>query len=257
MHGLTGTPNEMLFLARRFHQEGYSSFCPLLYKHGQPLSVLKYCRWQDFYFFLKEDFRRFKESLAGRKVFVSGLSMGALFALLLAYEFPQNISGIVALAPTLFYDGWNMPWARVFLPLIYLTPFKYFLYFKEEPPYGIKSKLIRKHVENYYQRANLEDLTEVDKYGYPFIPVSLMQQLDKLAKFIIKRLKYIKAPIQIIQAQDDDLASLKNSSLIYRRIGSGEKELVLLKDSYHVITADKERNKVFSAMKDFIFRYNN
>ncbi len=256
IHGLTGTPNEMLFLARKFHEQGYSSFCPLLYKHGRPLRVLKYCRWEDFYFFLKKDFSKFRESLPQAKIFVSGLSMGALFALLLAYEFPRDITGIIALAPTLFYDGWNMPWLRILLPLVYLTPLKYFFYFKEEPPYGIKSKLIRQHVEHYYKGANLDDLTKVDKYGYPFIPVSLMQQLDRLAKFLIKRLGSIKAPIQIIQAENDDLASAENSRLIYRRIGSKDKEIVLLKDSYHVITADKERNRVFDLMRKFILRHN-
>ena len=255
VHGLTGTPNEMLFLADHFHKEGYSSFCPVLYKHGRPLKVLKHCSWEDFYYFLKKDFMEFKDSLPSRKVFVGGLSMGALLSLLLAYDFPNDIAGVMVLAPTLFYDGWNMSWARIFLPFVYLTPLKYCFYFKEETPYGIKSMAIRQYVENYYRRAGLEDLEKVDKYGYPFIPVSLMYQLSRLAKYLVKRIGSIKMPVQIIQAENDDLASVKNSQFIYQRIGSDDKEMLFLKDSYHVITADKERGKVFSYMKKFVFEH--
>ena len=255
VHGLTGTPNEMRFLARQFNAEGMTVFCPLLYNHGQSLKVLKYCHWQDFYSHLKNDFISFQRTHSEAKIFVSGLSVGALLALTLAYDFP-DIAGVIALAPTLFYDGWNMPWIRILLPLVYLSPLKYCFYFKEEPPYGIKSKVIRQHVENYYKKARLDDLEGVAKYGYPFIPTSLMQQLDKLAKYLMKKLPFIKVPLQLIQAENDDLASVKNSQFIYQNIGSEDKELVLLKDSYHVITADKERGKVFDFMKNFISRHN-
>jgi len=41
-----------------------------------------------------------------------------------------------------------------------------------------------------------------------------------------------------------DMTSVKNSLFIYKRIGSAVKEMVLLQDSYHVITADQERERV-------------
>ena len=52
--------------------------------------------------------------------------------LLLADEFKERVSGVCCLAPTLFYDGWNTPWARFILPLGYFTPLRHFFYFKEE-----------------------------------------------------------------------------------------------------------------------------
>jgi len=61
-------------------------------------------------------------------------------------------------------------------------------------------------------------------------------------------------PIQLMQAKDDDVASVKNSKLIYDTVGSEIKEMVLLYNSYHVITADQERETVAEKVADFFYR---
>jgi esterase/lipase len=61
-------------------------------------------------------------------------------------------------------------------------------------------------------------------------------------------------PVQLIQAKDDDVASVKNSKFIYDRISSKIKEIVLLYNSYHVITADKEREMVAAKVTGFFDR---
>jgi carboxylesterase len=61
-------------------------------------------------------------------------------------------------------------------------------------------------------------------------------------------------PVQLIQAKDDDVASVKNSKFIYDRISSKTKEIVLLYDSYHVITADQERETVAERVTGFFDR---
>ena len=60
----------------------------------------------------------------------------------------------------------------------------------------------------------------------------------------------------IIQAKDDDVASVKNSKFIYDRVSSEIKEMVLLYNSYHVITADQERETVAEKVADFFHRVN-
>ncbi|MCX5679899.1 MAG: hypothetical protein NTZ95_04505, partial [Candidatus Omnitrophica bacterium] len=45
IHGLTGTPNEMKFIANFFNRKGYSVACPRLAYHGEPLWVLKKAKW--------------------------------------------------------------------------------------------------------------------------------------------------------------------------------------------------------------------
>ena len=251
IHGLTGTPNEMKFLANYLYRKGYSVICPRLAHHGEPLHILKRAKWQEFYQSVREALSKIPP---GQNVFVAGLSMGALLALLLAEEFPDRISGVTCLSPTLFYDGWNIPWTQRLLPLAYYTPIRHFAYFKEEPPYGIKNKHIRQKVHEYYEHASLTDASAVEKYGYPYFPVTLFCELRLLIGNLKKKLRRIKTPVQLIQANEDDMTSVKNSQFIHDRVSSQEKEIVLLYNSYHVITADQERETVARKMHEFFVK---
>ncbi len=251
IHGLTGTPNEMKGLANFFYRRGYSVLCPRLAHHGEPLHILKRAKWQEFYQSVKE---AFLEIPTDQKIFTAGLSMGALLALLLAEEFPERISGVTCLSPTLFYDGWNIPWSHCLLPLAYYTPIRYFAYFKEEPPYGIKNERIRSKVHEYYKNATFADVSEALQYGYPYFPVTILCELRLLILELMKKMSRIRVPVQMIQASEDDMTSVKNSQFIYDRIASAQKEIVLLHDSYHVITADQERRIVAQKMNEFFCR---
>jgi carboxylesterase len=250
IHGLTGTPNEMKYLAQYLSKRGYAVVCPRLANHGQPLPILKSTKWQQFYQSAREAFQQI-ENPSARPVFAAGLSMGALLALLLAEEFPEKISGVSCLSPTLFYDGWNVPWNHRLLPLGYFTPLHHLYYYKEEPPYGIKNEAVRRLVHEYYKKADIHDVSGLAKYGYPYFPISLFCQLRLLINHLKKKLGKITVPVQLIQAKDDDMTSVKNSEFIYNRIQSKNKELFLLYNSYHVITADQERETVALKAEEF------
>ena len=56
-------------------------------------------------------------------------------------------------------------------------------------------------------------------------------------------------PALIVHAADDDVASKRNALYVERHLG-GPKELMLLEDSYHMITVDKQRNDVIRAVVD-------
>lgn len=248
VHGLTGTPNEMRSLGNYFHRKGYTSVCPRLANHGEPIHILKYTKWEAFYDSVRTAFLELKTD---GPVFTAGLSMGALLSLLLAAEFPDRIAGVSCLSPTLFYDGWNVPWSRFLLPLAYYTPIRHIAYFKEEPPYGIKNEAIRNRVHEYYKKADLNNLSAMDKYGYPYFPVTLFCELRRLINHLKKVLPKITVPLQLVQANDDDMTSTKNSQYIYNQVSSKVKEIVLMYNSYHVITADQERETVAQKMESF------
>lgn len=249
VHGLTGTPHEMRFLSNSLNKQGYSVICPRLANHGQPLGILKNTRWQDFY----QSVRNAYMAIEGKDelVFAAGLSMGALLVLLLAEEFPGRIAAVSCLSPTLFYDGWNTPWYSCFLPILYLTALKHFFYFKEDPPYGVKNEAVRKIIHKYYSQARLDDIEMAAQYGYAYFPVTLLYQLQLCVKALEKKLASVNIPVQLIQARNDDVTSIKNSEFIYNRIKSERKELVLLDNSYHLITADYERSKVAEKLEEF------
>lgn len=249
IHGMTGTPHEMRYIAAYLNKNGYTVSVPRLAKHGAPIHILKHARWQEFYATIRANYLQIKETHT--EVYTAGLSMGALLAVLLAEEFKLDIRAVSCLAPTLFYDGWNCPWYRCLLPLSYITGLKYFFFFKEEHPYGVKNRAIQRLIHEFYAKARLEDMASVAQFGYPYFPVSLLHQLEKLVVHLTPRLSSVISPIQLIHAKEDDMASLKNSQFIYDRAASPVKELVVLENSYHIITADQERETVARKMTDF------
>lgn len=253
IHGLTGTPNEMRAVANYLNKKGFSIVCPHLANHGEPIWVLKNTKWQDFYRSVRDVFIKGELARTKGPIFISGLSLGALLALVAADEFKDRVRGVSCLAPTLFYDGWNTPLSNYFMGFA-CTPLRHFFFFKEEPPYGIKNEAMQQRIHKYYGTALLDDMQDVAQYGYPYFPVSLLFQLQLLVKYLKKKLPRMHFPVQMIQAKDDDMTSVKNSKFIYDRIGSETKEIVLLYNSYHVITADQERDVVAEKMAGFFNR---
>lgn len=253
IHGLTGTPNEMKPVAMHLNKKGYSVICPRLANHGEEIWVLKRSKWQDFYRSVRDVVTKGEAAGFSGPIFTAGLSIGALLALLLADEFRDKIRGVSCLAPTLFYDGWNMPLSKYLLPLA-STPLRHLYFFKEEPPYGIKNEAIQQRIHRYYDKVRLADIEGVAQYGYPYFPVTLLHQLHLLVKYIMKKIPDMDFPVQTIQAKDDDMTSIKNSKFIYENIKSEMKEMVLLYDSYHVITADQERDLVAEKTEYFFAR---
>ena len=253
IHGLTGTPNEMKYLANYLNKRGYTVICPKLANHGESIWVLKQTSWQELYASVREALVTGVMAQFNGPIFVSGLSMGALLALLLADEFKDRIRGVSCLAPTLFYDGWNTPLSKLFFPFAY-TPLRHLAYFKESPPYGIKNEIIQQRIHKYYSTARLDDMEGAAQYGYPYFPITLLHQLQLLVKYLNKKLPGMSFPIQLMQAKDDDIASVKNSKFIYDSVRSEIKEMVLLYNSYHVITADQERETVAEKAADFFYR---
>ncbi len=250
VHGLTGTPNEMRFLANYLNKKGYSVICPRLANHGEPIWILKKTRWQEFYRSVKSVVESDEVMECPGRVFVSGLSMGALLSLMIAHDYKDRIAGVSCLAPTLFYDGWNTPLAKYFMPLA-MTPLKHLFYFKEEPPYGVMNEAIQQRIHKYYHTATLDDMENVSQYGYPYFPVTLLYQLQLLVRNLKARLPGVEAPVQLIQAKDDDMTSTRNSRYIYDRVSSKVKEMIFLYNSYHVITVDHERDVVAQKMEAF------
>jgi len=253
IHGLTGTAKEMGAIAQRLNKQGFSVAAPMMLNHNKSISCLQQTTRQELYNAIRTEFLKYSGKY--ENIFVAGLSFGALIGIMLTHEFPDKVKALNCFSPTLFYDGWGNPKSRIFLPLIYKTPLKYWLYFKEEYPYGLKNERLRSKVENFYKDADLFDYSKVHLYGYPVIPVSCMHQNSLLAKKVISILKDIKTPIQLLQAREDDVTSPKNSYCIYNRVQSQEKKIVFLEDSYHIITADQERDKVAEETAAFFERH--
>lgn len=253
-HGLTGSPTELSYIAHYVNRRGgFNVDCPRLVNHGQPIAVLARTRMDEICDGARRDFARAREACRteGLPLVVGGLSLGAILSLMLAAEEPDAVAGVVCMSPTLFYDGWNVPWTHRLIPLADYIPLKYFAYLRESPPYGLKNEALRSRVGAQYESASLRDQEFATRLGYAHFPVALFCEMRHLIHRCIALLSRVTAPLLLLQAEEDDITSPRNSQFIYDRVASDRKELVLLRRSYHVITADDDREQVAAAVKAF------
>jgi carboxylesterase len=233
IHGLTGSPFEMKYLARKLNKAGFTVKGPYLEGHGTTLKDLSRTSWKDWYRSVRSSFIEMKESYD--TVSIAGLCMGALLSLRLAHEFGSEVTAISLISTTLSYDGWSLPWYKFLLPLAYYTPIKYIYSYTETEPYGIKNKLIRERMVN---------LMKNNSAAYTKTPGSSLHELFKLIGEVKRGLSAITTPALIIHSSEDDLTSIKNPDYVEKKIGSTIVRKIILDDSYHMMTIDNQKDRV-------------
>ena len=246
IHGLGGTPVEMKTVAKRLNNAGNTVLCCQLAGHCGTEVDLADTHWQDWYASAEAALAQLEEHCD--TIVVGGLSMGGLLASKLAAAEPSRVDGVVILAPTLWYDGWTIPWYAVLLKLLrpwISLPFLKLWSFAEREPYGIKDERVRKII--------LQAMTSGDSTlaGVLRTPAQALRELWRLVDALKPELPSVRQPTLLIQARDDDVASIANAQYLQRRLG-GLVETLILDDSYHLITVDRQRNIVTDRIVSFV-----
>lgn len=73
-----------------------------------------------------------------------------------------------------------------------------------------------------------------------------------MGKEIKERLPEIKCSILIFKSLEDHVVPPYNQDYIYNHVGSTQKELVELKNNYHVATLDNDWELIVEKTQDFI-----
>jgi carboxylesterase len=116
--------------------------------------------------------------------------------------------------------------------------------FVENFPYGIKDDRLRQRVVTNMTAGNSAEAGNLGMTGHS------LRQLLSLVALVKGEMPGIETPALIAHASNDDVASKWNALYIERHIG-GPRELLLLDDSYHMITVDKQRHEVTRALAAF------
>jgi carboxylesterase len=243
VHGLGGTPLELRSIARGLSARGSTVLCCQLAGHCGSEADLLATRWPDWYRSVETALAALEERCT--TIVVGGLSMGAILALRLAAAHPGRVHGLTLFAPTLWYDGWSIPWYRFLLKMFIKTSIAQRYRFAEREPYGIKDERIRAVV------AGAMIAGKNDEAGFAHTPSRSIRELWRLVDTVKRDLSSIKAPALIVQAREDDISALSNAVYLQRRLG-GLVECVVLDDSYHLVTVDRQRDVVIDRSADFI-----
>jgi len=243
IHGLGGTPVEMKSIARRIADAGATVYCCQLAGHCGTEDDLVATHWQDWYASADEALAKLEEKCD--RVIVGGLSMGAILAARLAACEPERVCGVIMLAPTLWYDGWSIPWYSFLLKWFIGTPAGRRYRFVEAEPYGVKDERIRRILVKALMSGESVDA------GLPATPSLALRELWRLVADFEPRLPQIKQLVLVIHAREDEVASLKNAEYLQRHLG-GPVETLILDDSYHLITVDRQRSLVMQRAAEFV-----
>jgi carboxylesterase len=238
VHGLTGTPTEMRFVARGLHAAGFTVHAVQLAGHCGDQSDLLATGWRDWYASVDAAALRLRNDVD--HLFVAGLSMGALLALELAIERPDTVDGVGLYGTTFRYDGWAIPAvARLsfLLPIACALGWGKKRLFMETHPYGIKDERIRQWIVARMQGG------DSGMAGLAGNPLPSLAQFVSLSKRVRRRLDRVRAPCLVVHSTEDDIAGLGNVEIIERGVAAPV-EKVLLADSYHMVSVDRQRDVV-------------
>jgi carboxylesterase len=228
LHGFTSTPYEMRFLGERLAGAGHTVAAVRLAGHGTIPEDLERSGWRDWY--------RSAEAGAGdlaahcTRIVAVGLSMGALLALQLAYDRPAQVGGLVLLSTALQLSN---RWSGLSGSL------------------GLLAPALPERMRFIAKRAS--DIADPEarrlQPGYRRIPLRSVAELTALQRRVRRLLPRIGQPVLAIHARQDHTAPLANLSLL-RRLPN-LREAIVLEQSYHVISVDREKERVADAVVRF------
>lgn len=216
IHGFTGLPDEMQYLADRLNQAGFTVSLPRLPGHGT--------NGDDFQLTGRRDWlRRCIDSYIELRsryetVYVTGLSMGGLLTLSLASLFP--VPRIALAAPAITNTN----------KLIYLSPLLRFFI----------SKLPVVLTEEYTDPERKYMASEYWSWRFG----RQTYELFRLQRETRRILKEIHADTLTIVSRADPTVPVEAADIIEKGIASEKKRRVVLDKSPHVIVNDVEKEAV-------------
>lgn len=225
LHGLTGTPYEVRPLGAALAAHGVRALGPLLPGHGgapEALAAVDHREWLDAV-------RTAHQRLCREHVRVSvvGLSLGGLLALALAAE--RTLDALVAIATPLRLRS---RWVGL-LPL---------------------ARRLRAHVPKR-RGSDIRDAAARARHpSMGVMPLAGAYELVRLQRRVRAVLDRVRAPILVAHGCLDATAHPDDARWIAGHVASGERELLWLANSGHVVPVDHDGPELAEAVVRFCTR---
>lgn len=222
IHGFTGSPHDMAYVAQRLFNEGFTVSVPRLPGHGTNHKDFLNSTWEDWVRRSIDaylDLTNFCDQIS-----VVGLSMGALLATVVASRFKAK--KLVLAAPAFKVTDWRLR----FTPLMSL-----FVRYKEKEPPVFDDPSLNKLAQEYWNKVFIK-------------PAAHLYKLQKVA---IKSLEMVESPTLVIVTQKDNSVPLSVLDVIKDHL-KAEFKTVVLEKSAHPVTNDIEKELVAEKIAEFL-----
>jgi len=243
LHGLASTPKEFSLLFHPLRRLGLQLECPTVpgYSHGM---LATHARWTDWVDAATESVR---ELLAdGEPAILGGLCSGSMLALAVAERLPRSpLRGLALLSPLIAYNGWGLPWWYRLRYIAYGLGIAPWFAMSEREPYGLKNERMRQWV-----RAQMEG-DEATLIGPASVPLNVVRESERLSRHARKLLGEQRRPLLVIHAREDEICRLDTVRETFDRLRAGPASLEVLENSYHMVSADNDRQQVVDLIAAF------
>lgn len=246
-HGLASTPKEFGLLVHPLRRLGVDLQAPEIpgYSHSSLSETPRWLDWVD----AAADWLDARAGPAGSPVVIGGMCTGAMLALAVARR-PTRVPvrGLALLSPLFAYDGWALPWWYRLRHLAYALRLDGLLAMQERPPYGLKNERMRDWVRQQLQAGG------ATLVGPASVPLRVIRESERLSRHALEALGFLHLPTSVLHAREDEICSLRSVEAALATAGPTAPQLQVLEDSYHMISADNDRQQVAETLAAFTRR---
>jgi carboxylesterase len=229
IHGLTGTPYEMRFLGEHLARSGPRVLGVKLAGHAGTPEELGASSHDHWYQSVVAGFERLR--VHGDPIVVVGQSAGAVLAARLAIDQGTEVAGVALLAPAFLlrrHVWWTLKLLKVAQPWLG----RVFLRGSEPDVHDAAARQIHPAMR--------------------LIPLSAVLEFVQLVTLVRSGLTRLTQPVLIVHSRRDHLCPPRNVDFLLNRLGSPVKRVVLLEESFHVISVDSEKARLAEEVTKFI-----
>jgi esterase/lipase/1-acyl-sn-glycerol-3-phosphate acyltransferase len=230
IHGYMAAPEEVSGLARYLFKRGLNVFVPRLRGHGTAPEDLAARTYKDWVQSVDRGYAIIN-SLC-REVVVGGFSTGAGLALEMASRL-KNLKGVFAIAPPLRLQDFSA---------------------KFVPAVDVWNRLMKRMHLDDAKMEFVENQPENPHINYLRNPIKGVRELDRLMENVEPRLRDIKIPAFIGQANQDPVVDPRGSRKVFDMLSSERKRYALFNFNRHGILLGPGSEDVYRAVGDFIER---
>lgn len=230
VHGYMAAPLEVRALGDYLGGLGYRVFAPRLKGHGTAPEDLAACAYMEWVECVEEGYVFMREIC--RKVVAGGFSTGAGLALDLCARVPE-VAGVFAISPPMKLQDFS---AR-FVPAVHFW-----------------NQLMGKMNVDAAKREFIDNHPENPHINYFRNPISGINELDRLMDQVADRLPEVQVPALVVQSSGDPVVDPSGSLRVFNRLGSKNKEYLMVNYDRHGIINGGGSERVFAAVGEFLGR---
>lgn len=254
LHGFGDTPQTLAYLAARLHERGWTVRVPLLPGHGRTLPAWHRTGYQDWLSASRDALTALRDTHA--TVALVGLSMGGALATILAAEtapapaaagsparnglaVPDRgaamgdrppIAALALIAPYLAMPGWMRRLAGLHNALSFVLPY----------------------VQGSGKPSILDAAERERTLAYGATTPRLVDELAQVVSAARAALPAIAVPTIVVQSHQDNRIAPAVAEWAFAQLTVPEKRLSWIDHGGHVITVDRGRDEVATAVGDWL-----